>query len=164
MLATVAIAPAAWSSTPLPAKPSGNGTEPTAGGGTMAGKPFAPHAALAVFDISFKDIQIYLLTKPAQCSDLFFVNPPYIKVNVDTGGKPLAAGGTISGDGSVQVDFHPPGPKYYGIQPSASVTFTRIDPNANGVWHGHLVVKRQQFEGKTFAYDGTFAARWCGHD
>ena len=58
----------------------------------------------------------------------------------------------------------PSGTKYYAIQPGASVRFTRVDPAKSGIWHGKLSVKKQQDEGHTFVYDGTFAARWCGKD
>jgi hypothetical protein len=48
------------------------------------------------------------------------------------------------------------------VQPKVKLVFTRIDPSAGAVWHGRLTVPQTRFEGKTFAFAGTFAARWCG--
>src|SRR5262249_38064827 len=55
--------PAAWAKTPLPSKPQGSGTEPTAGGGTIAGKPFRAVSAIAQYDVPGGDIYIYVFAK-----------------------------------------------------------------------------------------------------
>jgi hypothetical protein len=158
LLASVAAA-----KTPLPSSPQGSGAEPTAGAGIVAGAPFKVRAALAQIG-SFDDIEVYLFSKPVACSEVYFADPPYVKAHVHTEGTPLLVGkpSLQNGRDFVQVDFHPKGPKYYAIQPGASVTFTRVDARKTGVWHGRITVKRQRFEGKLFAYEGTFAARWCG--
>jgi hypothetical protein len=44
------------------------------------------------------------------------------------------------------------------------LVFTRIDATKNHLWHGKLTVPTTHFEGKTFAFSGMFAARWCGKD
>jgi len=166
-VAAALLSPAANAKTPLPAKQEGKGNEPTAGGGVMPGKSFTAHYAVALLDTSFDQIEIYLFPKHVACSDVAFANPPYVVVNVDTHGSPLLIGrpSLQNGQAFVQVDFHPTtGNKYFAIQPGASITFTRVDPAKNGLWHGSVTVKKQKFEGHTFSYSGTFAARWCGKD
>ena len=153
--------------TPTPARAEGPGGEATGGAGVMAGRSFRPRYALAVLDVSFEQLEIYLFPKRIACRDVLFADPPYVKVIVDTNGSPLLVGrpSLQNGRAFVQVDFHPAtGNKYFAIQPGASVTFTRIDPAPNGLWHGSLTVKRQRFQGHVFSYKGTFAARWCGKD
>ena len=166
-VAAALLSPAANAKTPLPAKQEGKGNEPTAGGGVMPGKSFSAHYAVALLDTSFDQIEIYLFPKRVACSDVAFANPPYVVVNVDTHGSPLLVGrpSLQNGQAFVQVDFHPAtSNKYFAIQPGASITFTRVDPARNGLWHGSVTVKRQRFEGHLFSYSGTFAAVWCGKD
>jgi hypothetical protein len=157
----------ALASTPIPAKAEGTGNEATTGGGVMLGQPFAAKYADAVLDISFDQLQIYIFPKKVACSDVLYIPAPYIEVTVDTARKPIVVGhpSVANGIAYVQVDFHPAkSEKYYAIQPGASITFTRVDPSKNGVWHGKLSVKRQRDEGGVFSYGGTFAAHWCGKD
>jgi hypothetical protein len=164
-IAAALLSPAANAKTPVPTKPAGTGSEPTAGGGVMPGKSFSAHYAVALLDISFDQIQIFLFPKRVACSDVAFATTPYVAVTVDTSGAPLLIGrpSLQNGRAFVQVDFHPAtGSKYFAIQPGASITFTRVEPARNGVWHGSVTVKRQHFEGHLFSYSGTFAARWCG--
>ena len=166
-LVALAVARVAFAATPIPTKAQGSGSEATTGGGVMLGKPFAARYADLVLDISFNQLQLYLFPRPVACGDVLYTQPPYVVVNVDTAGKPVVVGrpSVSNGVAFVQVDFHPAtGTKYYAIQPGASVTFTRVDPAKGGIWHGKLSVKRQQDEGHTFAYSGTFAAHWCGKD
>jgi hypothetical protein len=171
MLATLVVAallsPGALAKTPIPAKPDGIGSEPTAGGGVMPGGSFTARYALAVLDVSFDQLEIYVFPKRVGCHDVLFADPPYVKVTVDTQGSPLIVGhpSLQNGRAFIQVDFHPASiNKYFAIQPGASITFTRVDPARNGKWHGTLTVKRQRFEGHVFSYSGTFAAVWCGKD
>ena len=158
VLAAATLAAAALASTPIPTSAEGGGTEPTAGGGSMIGQTFTARYAIAQLDIDFSQLQIYVFEKPVACSDVFFAAPPFVAVTVDTAGKPIIVGrpSLQNGVSYVQVDFHPAhSEKYYAIQPGASITITKADPSKNGVWHGRLTVKRQRFEGKTFAYSGT---------
>jgi hypothetical protein len=164
-VAAALLSPAANAKTPLPAKPAGTGNEPTAGGGVMPGKSFSAHYAVALLDISFDQVEIYLFPKRVACSDVAFANPPYVDVVVETSGSPLLVGrpSLQNGRAFVQVDFHPAtGNEYYAIQPGVSITFTRVDPARNSLWHGSVTVKRQRLKGHVFSYSGTFAARWCG--
>ncbi len=133
----------------------------------MPGKSFTAHYALAVLDVSFDQLEIYLFPKRVACNEVLLADPPYVKVTVDTQGAPLVIGhpSLQNGRAFVQVDFHPSTiNKYFAIQPGASITFTRVDPGRNGTWHGTLTVKKQRFEGHVFSYSGTFAAPWCGKD
>jgi hypothetical protein len=164
-VAAALLAPVADAKTPVPTRQDGTGSEPTAGGGVMPGKSFGAHYAVALLDISFDQIEIYIFPRRVSCSEVAFVSPPYVVVTVDTNGSPLLIGrpSLQNGRAFVQVDFHPAtGTKYYAIQPGASTTFTRVDPARNGVWHGSVTVRRQRFEGHLFSYSGTFAAHWCG--
>ena len=166
-VAAALLSTAANAKTPLPTKQEGTGSEPTAGGGVMPGKSFSAHYALALLDISFDQVEIYLFPKRVACNDVAFTSPPFVVVTVDTHGTPLLIGrpSLQNGQAFVQVDFHPAtGSKYFAIQPGASITFTRVDPTPNGLWHGSVTVKRQRFEGHVFSYSGTFSARWCGKD
>jgi hypothetical protein len=166
-VATAVLAAPAAAKTPIPTKAAGSGNEPTAGGGVMPGKAFVARDAVALLDISFDQVEIYIFPKHVACSDVLYTQPPYVDVTVDTHGSPLLVGkpSLQNGVAYVQVDFHPAtGSKYFAIQPGASITFTRVDPAKTGVWHGSLTVKRQRFDGHVFSYSGTFAARWCGKD
>jgi len=166
-VAAVVLTPAALAGTPLPTKQEGTGSEPTAGGGVMPGKTFSARYALAQLDTSFNEIEIYLFPTKVACNGIFFANPPYVEVTVDTDGSPLIIGhpSLQNGKAFVQVDFHPATIKqYFAIQPGASVTFTHVDPARNSEWHGSVTVKQQRFEGHVFSYSGTFAALWCGKD
>jgi hypothetical protein len=168
LLTIVAVlASSAAAKTPVPSRPEGKGSEPTAGAGLIAGAPFHPRDALALLDISFDQVEIYLFPRRVACSDVLLANPPYLEVTVDTNGSPLIVDhpSPQNGRAFVQADFHPgTGNKYYGIQPGVSITFTRIDTSRRGVWHGQLTIRRQRFKGRLFSYKGTFAARWCGRD
>jgi len=143
------------------------GREPTGGGGLIAGKSFSAHYAVALLDISFDQVEIYLLAKPVACSSIQFAPTPYVQVIVDSNGAPIVVGkpSVQNGQAFVQANFYPAtGNKYYAIQPGVSMTITRADPTTNGVWHGDVTVSKQQSDGKTFSYRGTFAAHWCGKD
>lgn len=165
--AALLLASAAFAKTPLPTKIEGAGSEPTVGGGVMPGGSFNAHYAIALLDISFNQIEIYLFPKRVACNAVLFANPPFVQVTVDTDGSPLMVGrpSLQNGRAFVQVDFHPAAiNKYFAIQPGASITLTRVNPARNSTWHGRLTVKRQHFEGHLFSYSGTFAAHWCGRD
>ena len=161
------LAAAALASTPIPAGPIGAGTERTAGGGIMLGKPFSARYALAQLDTSFNQVEIYLFPNPVACDRVFFTSPPYVKVTLDTHGSPILLDrpSPQNGVAFVQADFHPANAKiYFAIQPGVELTLTRVDPRQGRLWHGRLKVRRQRSEGHVFSYAGTFAARWCGKD
>jgi len=159
------LASGAGAKTPLPTAPQGTGHEPTAGGGDNGGQTFTARYALAVLDISFDQIEVFIFPKKVACNDVNFATPPYIEVIVDTNGAPIRVGkpSLSNGRAFVQVNFHQAKAEN-DIQPGASITFTKIGPARNSVWHGRLTVTKQRFQGHTFSYDGTFAATWCGKD
>jgi hypothetical protein len=148
--------------TPYPPKAGGSGTEATAGSGTGAGLSFAPRFALATYDGS--NYVFYLTRQPLACSDTVLAKPPYLTVTIVSGSR-LVVGSPTANSGSskfVQVDFFVSRLHYYTVQPKVRLVLTRVDPRHAGVWHGSLTVPTTHIEGKTFAFTGTFAARWCG--
>ena len=159
------LASSAVAKTPIPTAPAGSGNEPTAGGGTVAGQNFKARYADVLLDVSFDQLQVYLFPKRVACSDVAFASAPYVEITVDTNGAPIRVGrpSVANGTAFVQVDFHPSkGGGDFAIQPGVSVTFTKVDPKHNALWHGRLTVKKQRFQGKQYSYNGTFAATWCG--
>lgn len=153
---------AAAAKTPYPPKAGGSGTEATAGSVTGAGVSFTPKFALATYNGS--NYVLYLTQRPLACSDTVLAKPPYLTVTI-VSGSPLVVGSPTANSGSssfVQVDFFVTRLHYYAVQPKVRLVLTRVDPARTGVWHGSLTVPTTHFEGKTFAFTGTFAARWCG--
>jgi hypothetical protein len=158
---------AAAQHTPFPPKTAGKGTEPTAGSGVGAGVTFAPRFALATYDGIGGHYVLYLTPKPLSCGHTYDAKPPYLTVTVVTKSSPLLVGAPslqTNGDNFVQVDFYVAPIHYYTVQPGVKLVFTRIDATKNHLWHGKLTVPTTHFEGKTFAFSGMFAARWCGKD
>jgi hypothetical protein len=156
------LATSAAATTPYPPRAGGSGAESTGGGGTGGGVSFKPRFALATYDGS--NYVFYLTAQQLACKDTVLAKPPYLTVTIVTG-APLVVGTPTVNNGSqsfVQVDFFVAPVHYYAIQPKVRLLLTRVNPARNGVWHGHLTVPLTRFEGKTFAFDGTFAARWCG--
>ena len=83
---------------------------------------------------------------------------------IHTEGTPLDVGKAMRTSGTsrfVQVNFVLAG-HYIAVQPGVRLTLSRVDTAKGGVWHGHLTVAKTRQSGKTFSYNGTFAARWCG--
>jgi hypothetical protein len=159
---TLSGAVAGLAKTPYPPRAAGSGSEATAGDGTGAGVAFAPRYALATYDGS--NYVLYLTQQRLSCTDTLLAKPPYLTVTV-VRGSPLVVGAPTPNIGEqsfVQVDFFVSPTHYYAVQPKVKLVFTRIDPSAGGAWHGRLAVPQTHFEGKSFAFTGTFAARWCG--
>jgi hypothetical protein len=160
----VVVLPAAWAKTPLPAKPYGAGKEPTAGGGTIGGKPFHAVSAVAQYDVPGGDIYIYVFAKRVTdpCRIVSYGDAPYVWTWLHTEGTPPVVGKPSRSNGHdvVQVNFVLHG-HYVAVQPGVKLVLTRVDSRRGGVWHGRLTVKKQTLNGKAYAYSGTFAARWC---
>jgi hypothetical protein len=155
---------AAGAATPYPPKAAGSGSEATAGSGNGAGVSFSPRFALATYDGTH--YVFYLTQKPLACSNAVFAKPPYLTVTI-VSGSPLVVGSPTPNTGTssfVQVDFFVSRLHYYAVQPKVRLVLTRVDPRHAGVWHGRVTVPTTHFEGKAFAFTGTFAARWCGKD
>ncbi|HXY79740.1 MAG TPA: hypothetical protein VEH55_00075 [Gaiellaceae bacterium] len=148
--------------TPYPPRAAGSGSEPTTGSGMGAGVSFRPRYALATYDGA--NYVLYLTQQLLACKDTLLAKPPYLTVTIVTGSPLVTGRPTVnSGDQSfVQVDFFVAPVHYYTVQPKVKLVLTRVDPTRNGVWHGRVTVPLTHFEGKTFSFDGTFAARWCG--
>jgi hypothetical protein len=164
VLALAFAAAATAAGTPYPPPTGGTGAQPTGGGGTGAGVAFRPRYALATYEPIGGHYVLYLTQKPVSCSQAYLATPPYLTVSVVSGsplvvGKPSLQRGTSD---FVQVDFYVSATHYYAVQPGVKLVLTRVDATPSALWHGTLAVPTTRFEGKTFAFDGTFSARWCG--
>jgi hypothetical protein len=161
----LAAARAAPLKTPYPPKTSGTGTEPTAGSGLGAGVAFKPRFALATYDAISGSYVVYLTPKRVSCSNASLAAPPYLTVTIVTASSPLVVGAPSRQQGDknfVQVNFFVAPVHYYTVQPHVRLVLTRVDARRGKLWHGRLTVPTTHFEGKTFSFAGTFAARWCG--
>jgi len=153
------VAGSAAAKTPYPPKTSGSGSETTGGSGVGAGLKFAPKFALATYD--GEHYVLYLTPKPVTCAKAVFTKPPYLTVTI-VGDSPLVVGKPTPNTGQsafVQVDFFTAPVQYYAVQPKVVLVLTHVGTD---VWHGRVTVPTTHFEGKSFSFSGTFAARWCG--
>jgi hypothetical protein len=151
--------------TPYPPPTGGAGAETTGGAGLGAGVAFHPTFALATYEPIGGHYVLYLLPKPATCAQAYLAKPPYLTVSVVTAGSPLVVGkpSLQQGDANfVQVDFYVSTTHYYAVQPGVRLVLTRVASAPGSTWHGTVAVPTTHFEGKTFSFAGTFAARWCG--
>jgi hypothetical protein len=164
VLALALAAGAGAAKTPYPPPTGGSGAEPTGGAGIGAGVAFHPRFALATYEPIGGHYVLYLTRTPVPCTRTYLAKPPYLTVSVVTG-SPLVVGKPSLQRGAadfVQVDFFVSPTHYYAVQPGVKLVLTRVDASPNGVWHGTVAVPTTRFEGKTFSFEGTFAARWCG--
>lgn len=155
----------AAASTPFPPRAGGTGSEPTAGRGSGAGVAFLPRYSVATYEPASGDYVIYLAEKPVACARTYLATPPYLTVTIVTNGSPLIVGkpSLQRPDADfVQTDFYLSATHYYAVQPGVTLVITRINVAPNALWHGRLTVPITRFRGKTFSFEGTFAARWCG--
>jgi hypothetical protein len=77
----------------------------------------------------------------------------------------LEAGQPITGSGPLRlvVGFAARGGAATAdVDDRVDLRVTRIDTRPGAVWHGALEVPARTVRGARFAFDGTFAARWCG--
>jgi hypothetical protein len=154
-----------------PAQHEGAGKEPTAGGGIFAGSKYAAHSTLVRFEIgasccpskTIGDLNVYVFEQSGiDCRHLD--NARYkrnFSYTVESNGKKVPVGKPIPGSWFEQASFNERGVTT-GFQPGASIFFTRADTAPNALWHGRIALKRVNYEGKIYAWAGTFAARWCG--
>jgi hypothetical protein len=156
---------------PYPAQHQGTGREPTGGSGVFAGTAFVPHSALADYEIGLSccpsktvgNVNVYLFERSGvTCPSLEAAKSRrFFSYTIETDGKKLPVGRVVPPSLFQQASFNIVG-LTTGFQPGVNVVFTRIDTSPNGVWHGRINVPRQNFNHKTYAFKGTFAARWCG--
>ena len=165
MVTALSVGSAAWAKTPLPVRARGSGAESTAGGGTIGSKPFRAVSAIAQYDVPGGDIYVYILPRPVTdaCRLVSYGDAPYVWVWLHTEGTPPVVGSPWQSNARtfVQVNFVLQG-HYIAVQPGVHLVLTRVDPHPNGLWHGRLTVNKTVLHGKAYAFEGTFAARWCG--
>src|SRR5262249_62427920 len=149
---------------PPPPGGAGPGGERAGAAGGAAGVASPPRSAPAPYEPIGGHYVLYLTQKPVPCARTYLAKPPYLTVSIVTR-SPLVVGKPSLQRGStdfVQVDFFVSVTHYYAVQPGVKLVLTRVDASLNAVWHGTVSVPTTHFEGKTFSFDGTFAARWCG--
>jgi len=157
--------PAAAAGPLYPPPNNGSGAELTTGGGTGAGVDFRPLHAIATYDGTLGAYVLYLSATPVACNNTSGAKTPYLTISVVTNGSPLVVGKPSVQHGSknfVQADFYVSATHYYAVQPHVRLVLTSTSATRGALWHGRLTVPKTRFEGKTFAYSGTFAATWCG--
>jgi hypothetical protein len=144
----------------------GSGTDPTTGGGTTGGRSFSPQSALVFADQEGLEVAFY--DHPWDCASVtqFYSQIGDYDVEVVISKNPAYASSlpvnkAISPE-TVWFNYQsgPSASVSTGV-PSSKLVLTRIDTRSGGVWHGILSVPSFTQDGKTFAYQGTFAARWC---
>jgi hypothetical protein len=165
LAAVAALANAAPQNVPYPPPTAGTGKEPTAGSGQGAGMTFRPRAAIATYEPISGAYVLYLTPKPVACNRGYLAAVPYLTVSIVTAGSPLVVGAPSLQKGDknfVQVAFYVAKIHYYSVQPGVKLVLTRVDAKKSKLWHGKLSVPKTTVSGKTFAFKGTFAARWCG--
>ena len=154
-----------------PVQRQGSGREPTAGGGIFAGTAFVPDSALADYETGLSccpsttvgNVNVFLFERSGvTCRSLEAARSKrFVSYTVETDGRKLPVGRVVPGSFFQQASFNVVG-LTTGFQPGVSIVFTRIDTSPDGVWHGRIKVPRQSFKHKTYAFTGSFAARWCG--
>jgi hypothetical protein len=156
---------------PYPPQHAGSGREPTAGAGTFASTKFVAHSALVDYELgasccpskTIGEVNVYVFeARGVRCATLERAKGKrFFSYTIETDGKRLPVGRMPPDAWFHQASFNVIGVTT-GFQPGVSIVFTRIDTSRSGVWHGHIRVPRQTFNKKTYSFNGTFAARWCG--
>jgi hypothetical protein len=165
LAAVGALANAAPQNVPYPPPTKGTGNEPTAGSGQGAGMTFSPHAAIATYEPISGAYVLYLTPQPVACKSTYNAALPYLTVSIVTAGSPLVVGAPSLQKGDknfVQAAFYVARIHYYTVQPGVKLVLTRADAKKGKLWHGKLSVPKTTISGTTFAFKGTFAAKWCG--
>ena len=156
---------------PYPSQHEGTGAEPTSGAGIFAGTAFKPHSALARYELGVSccpskqigQLDVYLFERAGvTCAKLDDARSQRnVSYTVETSGKKVPVGHPPPGSLFQQASFNVTGVTT-GFQVGVEIVFTRVDTTPNALWHGGITVPRTTFNGKTYAFKGTFAARWCG--
>jgi hypothetical protein len=151
----------------FPRERMGVGNERTAGGGIIAGTRFTPHSAVIAWSRKWSALTLYLLpqrgvtcaklkheaAKPGRLIQVSIPSRQRVKVN-----KPMIAQAVF-----LSIPRDPTKPQQAsGLKNGPKVTLTRVDTYPGGMWHGRFSVPQLAYDdGRTYAYNGTFAARWC---
>jgi hypothetical protein len=166
LLAAAAPAPAGLQKA-FPRLLIGLGSEPTSGGGVIAGSRYITRTAVIAWNLKWNTLTLYLLpranvtcgtlrrvtTSPGQLIQVYVTGAPHATTGPVA--KPQVAFMTVHRDPKVP-------PHVAGLKNGAQLTFTRINSYPGGVWHGLFKVPRRVYgDGKLYGYNGTFAAKWC---
>ncbi len=156
---------------PYPAQHQGSGREPTRATVVFAGTNFRPHSALVDYEIGASccpattvgNVNVFVFEHAGvACSKLDAAKSArFFSYTIETDGKRLPVGHPPPTAFFQQASFNVLG-NTTGFQPGVSIVFTRIDTSPAGTWHGRIHVPHNSFHGRSYAFNGTFAATWCG--
>ena len=145
----------------------GVGSERTTGGGMIAGVRFTPHSALVVWNRKYNALTLYLLPqRGVTCSKLKHeaARPGrLIQVSIPSGRKVKVNKPMIAHAVFLLIPRDPTKPQQgSGLRNGPKVALSRVDTYPGGVWHGRFTVPQLEYgDGRVYAYNGTFSARWC---
>lgn len=160
-----ATASAAPPPAPFPQQHGGTGHEKTAGTGLFASARYRARSAIIRWDGHVKSLDLYLFRRRVDSCSGFkrAATEPgrLLQIAIARQAIRLPLGVPVHdalAEFITQRRTPPP-----SIMPVRSVVLvlTRIDTTRGARWHGRLEVKPSRIEGRTYAYSGTFAARWC---
>jgi hypothetical protein len=153
---------------PFPRQVAGNGSEQTSGGGRDYGVAFRARSAIIFWTTGPRPfggrLMLEIVDRPAVCARTPTVSgPPLRTLNMalPIGRGALPLGRALPGRLSFSKVIAP-GRVVFTAVP-ARATVTRVDTRPGGIWHGRLVAPGRRVPGAgILAFQGTFAARWCG--
>lgn len=160
-----ATASAAPPPAPFPQQRGGTGNEKTAGTGLFANSQYRARSAIIRWDGHIKSLDLYLFRRRVDSCSGFkrAATEPGRLLQVAIARQAIRLPLRVPvRDALAEFIAHrrTPPPSITPVR-SVILVFTRIDTTRGARWHGRIEVKPSHVEGRTYAYSGTFAARWC---
>jgi hypothetical protein len=160
-----ATASAAPPPAPFPKQRGGRGHEETAGTGLFADAPYRARSAIIRWDGHIKSLDLYLFRRRVDSCSGFkrAATEPGRLLQIAIARQAIRLPLLVPmRDALAEFVAHrrTPPPSIVPVR-RAVLIFTRIDTTRGASWRGRIEVKRSRIEGRTYAYSGTFAARWC---
>jgi hypothetical protein len=105
---------------------------------------------------------IVLSPQPVRCSDVKLLpassplHQPWALIALYPTKDGLPQTGRVAGE----IDY-PVGDAYASLARGVRIMFTAAQPFAGGTWRGNIVQQLRSVEGKRYALNAHFSARWC---